>query len=140
MVYDRKLDESIVINSVVYQMMKEGSGNGYIELSDNNFHGLDLCISDICILIKKIGYDVTYSPHKHIYKISKREKLFDKIGDKDFLYHYIEELKEDKYIEKYHIKILNLIDFTLALDEIAEIIEEFGYTWFFLDDNTVCIL
>jgi len=139
-IYDRKLDESIIINSIVYQMLNEGGDNGYIEISDSNFYGLDLSISDICILIKKMGYDVVYFLHKHIYKVSKRGKLIDEIGDRDFLYRYIEELKEDKYIEKYHIKILNLIDFTLDLDEIAEIIEEFGYTWFFLDDNTVCIL
>ena len=140
MIYDRKIDESIVICSVVYQMLKKGDDNGYIEIADSNFHGLNLSISDICILIKKMGYDVIYSSHKHIYKIRKRDKLIDEIGDRDFLYHYIEKLKVDSYIEKYHFKILNLIDFTLDLDEVVEIIEEFGYTWYFLDENIICIL
>ncbi len=134
----KEVDRRIVINGIVTEMLKSGGVN--IEICFDGRMSVSLSKDEILGIIKEMKYDGYYDEDRNVYKIWKIPHIFDSLMDRDFLYHYLEELKEDKYIEKYGNKFLDLSDLKLHSDEIAEMIREAGYSWYFEDVKKVWIL
>ena len=131
------LDEKYVINVVVNELRKKADISGGIEIKLDD---VDLSSYEICLIINKMRYEVQYDSERKLYIIYKVKWLQDQLGSRDALYHLLDEMRDEKYIKKHGMQLIDISGLYLDLDEIAETINKMGFCWLFEDYHSVWIL
>lgn len=136
---NNKIDERMIVNKVVFKMLTEGGENGKILIRFDDLN-IDLSVEEICHTIQNMGYDVVYDQLRNLYIISKIRRIFNNSMQINKLFEELNNLSKNNYFKDNDLKLIDISNISLDLDDVAKIIKHFGFSYYFNDVTSVWIL